>query len=718
MNVNHIELVKDLLTDVFKSLPPSSITENDYQVAVQIFAKFAMISTDQSLSKTRDKIEVLSMNDASSRNDFIYCETEKVRDFVKKYSLRFWKACSVGIPFSKLDPTTCEKALEKSIESYDSLIIHLLTHDDSVWLSEEDLELAFGEIFSLIDIRKIGQACMGLKKLYIQNNDKKAGYYLLWLIKHLAECDFEIPSQEDFNEISTRQVLTNFLSSGNSSLKHPANFLELLHFKESQSDSAMYLDFLEDDLRSTFLDTTISTLRIIPLKNWPRKGELIACLLETFTSDSIESLAKDLENSFDLTTAKIGHHILKALKAPSMTAAIPHFIVLTELLPKLNHSRLEMIFDKPFISFRESTTYTKNDPEFTRRLRFNTMRETFVRDDLIMGIYEERTRFQGEKIVPHLLAYNMRSEKMVWEIPLVSSATDFFPLNSSEAVQNFEDPEGEDTDYSLKQIGKEITLQFVGQKNIHFIDTASGKIKNTIELPYKKLHLFDSVHLTPKDFGFQMIYSGENRKLIGGKITNSKLTPDFEVETPSGHFQTLSTHVGFYNVFNNTLVIFSSTGQSVSIECLSAKAYENKLYLIETDPTKNGTCRLTVRTLTEDDHIVTAPEQIISLNIESASIAYLCDHKQMILFQGCFSKKPIFVNLDSEEIVYSQHAIESFAEKIVNTTKGELWSWDRLSKKIWKISSTESVAMGTLESGRGTTLLHVDEDDHLYFVNV
>lgn len=74
--------------------------------------------------------------------------------------------------------------------------------------------------------------------------------------------------------------------------------------------------------------------------------------------------------------------------------------------------------------------------------------------------------------------------------------------------------------------------------------------------------------------------------------------------------------------------------------------------------------------------------------------------------------------MHTHEVTYSQHQFPSYAGCVVNTDSGELWTWDETSKEIWKVSSTSITLMGSLESGRGTTLLHVDTADRLYFVDI
>ncbi|MEM1003501.1 MAG: hypothetical protein AAGH46_12715, partial [Bacteroidota bacterium] len=447
----------------------------------------------------------------------------------------------------------------------------------------------------------------------------------------------------------------------------------------------------------------------IPLAAWPSKGKFITTLLETVNNQGKTNIAEVLKTSMDPATSKIGHHIFNALSATSMKAAIPHYYGLTEMLPNFNGIDIEIIFNRPFKSFRHNSSLSKNDPNFTRRLTFNDRRNFFVSGDLVIGIYDTRTTIGGKEVPPHLLAYNMKTEKMEWGLPLTPTSIEKLQLNTTQR------PMSRPAGYYLDRAGQYITLQFDGHKNIDFINASSGEINTSILMPYEKRQKYDCFHLIHESFGYQIVNIKRRRKLIGGIISDSKLKPVFEVETPSGSFLPLSTHAGF--LFRNKLVLFSPTGKSVSFDCLSAKAYGNKLYLIETGP--EGTCKLTIRTMTADDSVVTLPEKTVILKEKEISIDCLCDNRQIILFHKNLSNKsPIFVSLDNEKIVYVDHKMEVDAKQVVNTATGELWEWDETSKKIWKISSKETVLMGSLESGRGTILLHADESDHLYFVEI
>jgi hypothetical protein len=76
---------------------------------------------------------------------------------------------------------------------------------------------------------------------------------------------------------------------------------------------------------------------------------------------------------------------------------------------------------------------------------------------------------------------------------------------------------------------------------------------------------------------------------------------------------------------------------------------------------------------------------------------------------------PIFVDMNTHEITYSQHKIPSYGTSFINTATGDVWTWDPISQQIWKVSSTDISFMGSVGSA---TFVHVDPSSgHLYFMS-
>lgn len=348
------------------------------------------------------------------------------------------------------------------------------------------------------------------------------------------------------------------------------------------------------------------------------------------------------------------------------------------------------------------------------------MRKVFIHGSLMMGVYDARTTYGGKGVPPHLLAYDMNTEKMVWGIPLTPLSLEDPSLNTNATPMTFGIPRMGPAGYSLKRVGELLSLQFAGEKTLLFIHPETGEFDSSLELPEASTDRYNCLHISPKGFGYQMVHKDRDRILIGGRIIDKRWNSSFEAKTPGGLFRPFSTHCGFQQDFEDRLVLFGPTGDQITIEdCMTAEAQDDKLYSIEKDPVDKDKCLLKVRTLKGDSEVVSGVEKSIPLNLKNASFGKICQNGQLVLFSGRFSDtSPIFVDLHRQEVTYSQHKFPSYAKHVINPDLGELWTWDQISHKIWKISSTSITLMGSMESGRGTTLLHADKADRLYFVDI
>ena len=698
MYTSYLSLVKEVLAEDLGQPFPPSIKEKELQVRLQLLTQIAVSSIPSSLTDSPNLSKKVSERESESLD-----ETKmKIKEFVKEHAYGFWQACESGITFSKLDQATCERALGKTFKGDDSIIVHLLNQDRSAWFTEDELEEKFEKAFKHLNTEEILNACYHLKRAYKRQSDHKAGYYMLWLIRRTSGGYFKIPSKETFNKSTVKTVLSHFFSSDDSTLKYTTKFIELLfsvcdwHWY----DTPIYAHFLKPDCHSKFFNFTFNQFQSIPMTAWPQKTSLIHGFLKALDVNSKTVLAQVLESSPDPETAKIGHHILHALKSETLKAALPHFYALIELFPSLNHKDIETIFDRPFEPLRHNS---KKDPDFTRRVKFTHENDVVVCGDLMIGVRERNG------MPPFLLAYNMQTEKMQWGLTVAPRPSEDLRFDSTSS----DIPQMRRTDYRLYRVGDNIVLQFKGDQNAPIIDSGSGEVKDTIALPYEIQNEQDRLHFTPSGFGYQFLRTPGKFKLIGGKISESSLNPVFEIHAPNGFFTPLSTHVGFLNyVRERKLYLFSPTGQSVTFVCAYAYASGEKLYCIEPNPSDKSTCLLTVRTMTVDDHVVSAPEKSLLIKgRRTAFIEGLCDNGQLILN----TSEPIFVDIDRETVVYTKRRHPfSISMEVINTVTGEVWSCEHTSRKVWKISSEKTELM---EFSMGGSLLHVDREDHLYFIS-
>jgi hypothetical protein len=713
-------LVKETLTEKWSQYrQPLCINDDDLTAGMALFAKIAAEVVDTSdFAKESESPSLSASHEVSLETASWSGTVNKIKAFIEYNACAFRRVCQTGFPFSLLESHPTEHALKRALD-YDSILSHFMMLEDS-WMSESELDERFGGPFQRLQASEIAKACSDLKRAYVRDKDNKAGYYLLWLIKQATECVYEIPEKSSFNDVTIAKVLSEFFA-GPGSLRNAANFVEILHSRSSRLDRSLYQEFLDQKSRSICLNFAVRQLVEIPMNKWPSKVVIITDLLETEALENKLAITRALASSKDPATSEVGNHLLAALTACSLREAIPHFNALTELLPHFNYTHIMIIFGRPFIEFCHDRSCFKEDPEFTKRLRFNNRREVFVHGSLMMGVYNNTSiTCEGKRIPPHLLAYDMNTEKMVWGIPLTPISLKA-PLNASAAPMTFDPLRMSSAGYFLKRVGELLSLHFAGEKKLHFIHPETGEFDSTLELPEASINERDCLHVSPKGFAYQMLYKSQGRILIGGRIIDKRWNPSFEVATPDGMFCPFSTHCGFQQNSKASLVLFGPTGDQATIEgCIAAKAQDDKLYSIEKDPVNKDKCLLKVRMLKDDSEVISGIEKSISLNVRQASFGKICQNGWVILFVDSFFDdiSSIFVNLNSQEITYSSHKFSSDAEHVINADSGELWTWDQISHKIWKVSSANITLMGSMKSGRGTTLLHVDKADRLYFVDI
>ncbi len=621
---------------------------------------------------------------------------DKIKAFIEYKAIFFDRACRLKFPFSLLERSITEAVLKRSLKHFHSILPDFLMTVDPDWMSEDELDKRFGKAFQRLEMKGIGEACSNLWSTYIKNKDNKAGYYLLWLIKQAAGCSYKMPEKNSFNSFTVHEVLSQFFSEGGT-VKSPANVVEILHYQGGNSQ-VLYTEILNQTSWNPFLNFMSKVFASMPMEEWPNKADIILNSLETLTPEGKQIILDGLVSSKDEETSKFGIHLIGA-KAASLRKAIPHFYALAEV-SSFNNRYAESVFNHPFIPFCKDKNIYSNAPSFTRQLQFNEMKKVFVHNSLIIGIYNP---YGGMRFPRYLLAFDMRTEKMVWGTPLTTPKTD----SGWQKKIN----------YSLQSVGNLISLQILGESKVRFIDPETGEFTSVIKTPEVFNNVDDDyLHISPEGFAYQNVLKDGTYMFIGGKIIDGQWKSSFTVKkAPYGIFHPFSTHCGFLNPANNQLILFGPTGDQVTIEnCKAAEAKGDKIYLIEKDPVSKAQ-HLTVRTLKLDKQIISKVEKSISLKAEEVSFGDLCKNGQWILFSGnWFEKSPIFVDLKNEKVTYCEHKMGS--EQIINTNSGELWSWDKdKSGGIWKVSSNNTTLMGTLKGSCHP--IHVGINDCFYLMD-
>jgi hypothetical protein len=633
--------------------------ENDLTVAIELLAK---IVTEEAFPSLGDR-QISSQ--PSLANDLV----ERVK-----------KVCQTGFPFSLLESSATEIALRLALESSDSIVSHFMLQEDT-WMSEEELDARFGVPFKRLHKDALVRACCDLKKAYTES--LKAGYYLLWLIKQAAGCSYEIPTKDSFDDKTVAEVLSQFFT--NPSLLNPVNFVEILHYRSSKGEKFFYQEFLDQSSSIAFFNFAACSLQEIALDRWPNKTVILAELLETLSMQAKLFVAEALIASEDLATKNIGNLLTAAFKAPSVTEAIPYFYALREQMPHLNFKK---VFNFPFVEL-----FSEKLPDApAKRLCFNPQSNVIVQDSLMIGVR-----------CAHLLAYDMSTEKMVWAVPIIDNA---WNTKKSEA-------------YNLKQIGQYVSIQFLREKTLHLIHLETGEYSHALQFPMESTGEKDRFYVSKEGFAYQIVHEDGNYVLAGGKIVDEKWDVFFKAKNGSGSFRSLSTHCGFLQTQPGAsqLVLFDPKGSVVSLlGCMSTKAFGDKLYTIDKDPMNNDRCRLTIRTLKTDGTVLSDIETSLVLDVKKAAVIEICGNGQVILFsRGVLTFCPIFVDLNTGQITYSDYSFFTHAKYITDPHSGDLWTWDERSQEVWKVSRTDAVLMGHLQGNQETSLLHVDAAGYLYF---
>ncbi|MDF2549572.1 MAG: hypothetical protein K0S07_639 [Chlamydiales bacterium] len=664
----------------------------DLTAGIAMLTQIARAAITPDLSKSPSPVlsEAPSLEKEPSR-----AAAQKIQAYVKAHSSTFRNVCQAGIPFSLLEQSAAEAALKKTLADQGSFLFHLIMGESSSWKDEAELKELVGTSLPHMQAEAIGEACFALKGPYLKEGDLRAGFYLLWLIKEAAGCSYAIPQKSSFTAHTVKQALSDALTNLSAPID-PLRFIEILSYRSCRLGQPLYVACLGQKGCFHFIQFALQHLQTTSsIDQWPGKAGIISNLLENLTADGRATMAKALALSSDSKTAEIGDHLGKALEATSLNEALPHFYALKERLPNFNEAYVATIFGQVFKEFCCDRSIHKTDPDFVRRLHFDSP-EVFVHGSLMIGVYKSHMSYKEVRIPPHLLAYEMHTEKLMWGFPINPPAS-----------------------YRLGRVGDLVSLHFSGEKTVRLIDPKEGKLHSTLEMAKAFVDKENCFHLASERYAYQVANQGRDCLLSGGEIVNGQWNLSFEAKTPKGRFHPLSTHCGFLNHFENQLTLFGPSGEHIILEnCLAVEARGDKLYMIEKDLSHADRSLLTVRTFKEGGELISAIEKSISLAVPIAFFGQLCQNEQWILLSARSSNRsPIFVDLQREEAVYSEHRLPSNAKYMIDAASGTFWSWDESSKEIWKVSPSHISLMGQLESGRGTTLLHVDESNHLYFVD-
>jgi hypothetical protein len=688
MSGDYCRVVRDAVMENWKVYRvPLHYDVDDYRVGTELLTKLALEHV-AAASAHEEKEPPRGLKRHRTQNPPEDPRVEKIKLYVEDKAYRLFNMYKVGFPFAYVEASALEAALRRSFETHSSILAHFSPQDQH---SEELMERCLANLFCNEDIRLGLEVCVDLKRSYLKGNHQ-AGYYLLWIIKQTGGCSFNIPAKESFTHSTVAEVFSQFFAD-QGTLDNTPHFINILLHSQTSVDETLYRNLFPERLYPHLLGFATAQLAKIPMGVWPRKGKVILDRLERMPDKNKLSLATTLMTSQDPLTQQAGKHIRDVLTSRSLNTGIPHLYGLQQIFPDFGDHCSQRIFKLPFRPFR-NIFGPIDDPAFTRRLSFNCGKNVFVHHSLMIGL-NKKSAYNGDE-PDYLLAYDMHSEKMVWGIPLTNPKVSL--------------PEVGLQQYSLGYMDGHIALQSVGDKNVYFINPQTGDISDVVETSYapQNIYQLDWFHKSREGYTYQVTCGEDSYILIGSQ--QARVNFEARVE---GDFLPLSTHCGFIDRVRDGLVLFGPTGDKVVIpRYRAAQAVGNKLYLIERDSEDKNKCHLTLRNLNLDHTVVSDVEQSFVLNVPKAFFGKVCQNGQVILFSN---SAPIFINLQSGEVVYGPYAFPYDGKHVISDYTGDVWSWDPSSKNIYKTSATQRTLMGSMSGGQDTSLVHVDENDQLYF---
>lgn len=679
---------KTLLEEWNKPDKALIVSETDWEVGITLFAKIALESIErQNIDKISDKN---ISNSTSSLDERIY----KIKIFVQDHAEAFRIFCQTGLIFS-LDKTLTENSLKYVFGQDDKILSYMMTRTN-LWMSEKDLDKLF--TFQIENnMGEVAKSCFYLLHAYKKNADNRAGFYFLWLFNRYGDCSFKMPRRRFFYNSSVTEILTQFLEDKGCKADWE-KVVEIMIYRESKACKSIYEEVLLEESFPLFLDLLPDLFENTPMSTWPNKVSILMDVLEILTDESRLVILKTMISSTDHDTSVMGRYLFKIFNAKSLKKAIPSLEALKEALPNIYEFTFRLISEYSLVEFKYGKA---NHHETSTRLSFNCLRmnNVFIQGSLMIGV-------QTFKQLTYLNAYDMHSEKRIWTIPLI--------MVDDKTTWIFDFPK-------IKQVGDLLVLQFIGEKKLLFIDAETGEFELELKLPAASINNFESLHISPTGYIYQIVHDGQHRKLIGGRLQKNKWISSFELESPSGFLRPFSTHCGFQSF--DRLVVCGPTGHLATIDgCNEAHAVDDKLIAIENDPLNKSGRLLTIRTLKLDKEVFSAIVTKIPISIRKIAFGNISYDKQhIVLFSKNISEtSPIFIDLETEteneKVTYSSFKFYSHEEHMINKLTGELWVFDQASKSVWKVSAQSKTLMCHLNYSRGVSFLHVDKNDHLYYV--
>lgn len=599
-------------------------------------------------------------------------QRERNSCYHKKLSYNLYilhKTCiNEGFPIGEIETSVAEKMLERLLEDRHSVLgAYLLSENVDLPLLEVEKRLSC--FLSRVGTSEVNRACIELCKEYKQGN-LKAGYFLIWLIKHSAGCIFKMPAHHEVDVSTLPSLVEKQCIDG--LMDKPLLFIDLILkgkiYEELLFGRELFIQFV----MNRFEDFAVLPLLFAPLSSKHK----LRLAMQSIVSQ------RPLLHSFGVKAKSV-------LESSNFTAALPHCYQLQEIFPQYGEEEFFQLFRVPLPPFRDSSTHNQT----IIKVNVNPDRFLCEQGPLIISVH-----CSYWKLPPYLIAFDRVKEKMVWGIAL------------------------DDHDRgSIRRTGDTISIRNHTTACFDIFSLKDGIKKTQFSHPQPWNH-----NASPSCYSSaeEICYFARNhdRKLYIERQTPGELN-SFEYKMKNhGKLIGLSTHCGvfefahYYRWFPSRVHgILGPKGGYIKLhKCLDAYAKGDKLFLI--NKSDKGVLLLDVKTLlpTKEVFADTSYQQVFE-HMRGLSIQMLCDNGDLLLFcQGGYNSfKTIFVNIPENRVVMgSPDDIPVKAPYVLDEKRGEVWVHHQAEKKIVVISSTGKREIHSLPFLR--TFLFADEEDRIY----
>jgi hypothetical protein len=601
-------------------------------------------------------------------------------------------------PFSRVSEEIAKEALTIPVVSVaDTLTYQVLNEMLKVRLTNQQLIpdseswQVMQELVEHLDMHVVEDALEDNYRRCRRTRDSVSGDCFHVLLKMVLRGNDPLPEYSSFGSLVAKMELSlsqlDLLSSSD-----PPRIIELIFSSSTETMPSFLYQHID---RNKFLNDVVYTLTEIPFEKWPNKGAVITQLFERIPKDLSSISAKLLASApCDPKTREVGLCFLKASSAKNLREIYPYLYQLCELLPHMNQTHVERLFNCSFPTFCRTLP---DDPPCVRRLNFNQKGKVLTHGPFVMGMHAAYLTGDWGKVRKiTLLAFDKKSHRLIWGLPI----------------------KNEDTLIYCEMHALGLILAYAWDPNIHIFNPENGEERSVVALPTLP-RKYDEIHITPSGFCYFRTGS-RGGMLYGGEISTGEWKSSFSELSPARGFYPLGNHLCLRDPFVNTQIIFSQDGSMQELaHCNDLLVRNGKLFTIEM--MKDGESLLAVQSLEPAGFFrpVQGTRKEVELDIPYLLLEDVCDDDTIFGFREGRSsnQRPCFIDIVRHRFVQVLHRTPAEGTQVIDTKRGALWAWDGIRKILWKHTKEGSYEIGPLQSLGNTTLLYVDEEERLYLTD-